>query len=116
VVQHVSGACTPIIRSIQLNQQPLVLRLERGGSTVVGRGLAGITDAQTDRETDRQDEADSDCSQFLRKRLKTLQSSQQLLSHIGAAPSELPPLFPATNTSSTAAFLCEHHITRGHVS
>jgi len=41
VAQHVSGAYTPIIRSIQLHQQPLVLPLERGGSSVVGRGLAG---------------------------------------------------------------------------
>jgi len=41
VAQHVSGAYTPIIRSIHLHQQPLVLPLERGGSSVVGRGLAG---------------------------------------------------------------------------
>jgi hypothetical protein len=38
VDQHVSGVLTPIIRSLQL--QPLVLPLERGGSSVVGRGLA----------------------------------------------------------------------------
>jgi hypothetical protein len=41
VVQHISGVSTPIIRSIQLHWQPLVLLLERGGSNVVGRGLAG---------------------------------------------------------------------------
>jgi len=41
VAQHVWGASTPIIRSIQLHQQPLVLPLERGGTSVVGRGLAG---------------------------------------------------------------------------
>ena len=39
VDQHVSGASSPIIRSLQLHQQPLVLLLERGGSSVVGRGL-----------------------------------------------------------------------------
>jgi len=33
----------PIIRSIQLHQEPLVLPLERGGSFVGGRGLAGQT-------------------------------------------------------------------------
>jgi len=41
VAQHISSASTPIIRSIQLHQQPVVLPLERGGSSVVGRGLAG---------------------------------------------------------------------------
>jgi len=41
VAQHVLGASTPIIRSIQLHQQPLVLPLEGGGSSIVGRGLAG---------------------------------------------------------------------------
>ena len=40
VAQHVSGASTPITRSLQLHQQPLVLPFERGGSSVVGRGLA----------------------------------------------------------------------------
>jgi len=44
VAQHVSGVSTPIIRSIQLHQQPLVLPLERGGSSAVGRGLAGRRD------------------------------------------------------------------------
>jgi hypothetical protein len=38
--QHVSGASTPIIRSIQLHKQSLVLPLERGGSSVLSRGLA----------------------------------------------------------------------------
>ena len=41
VAQHVSGASTPIIRSLQLLKQPLILPLEHGGSSVVGRGLAG---------------------------------------------------------------------------
>ena len=43
VVQRVLGAYTPITRSIQLHQQPLILPLERGGSSIVGRGLAGAT-------------------------------------------------------------------------
>jgi hypothetical protein len=34
VTEHVSGASTPIIRSMQLHLQPLVLLLERGGSSV----------------------------------------------------------------------------------
>ena len=42
--QHVTGASTPIIRSIQLHKQPLVLPLERGGSSVVGRGVADRPD------------------------------------------------------------------------
>jgi hypothetical protein len=41
IIQHVSDASTPINRSIQLQYQPLILPLERGGSSVVGRGLAG---------------------------------------------------------------------------
>jgi len=41
VTQRVSGASTPIIRSLQLHYQPLVLPLKRGGSSVVVRGLAG---------------------------------------------------------------------------
>jgi hypothetical protein len=40
VAQHVSGASTPIIRSLYLHYQPLVLPLERVGSSVVSRGLA----------------------------------------------------------------------------
>jgi len=40
VAQHVSGASTPIIRSLQLLKQPLVLPSERGGSSAVGRGRA----------------------------------------------------------------------------
>jgi hypothetical protein len=47
VAQHVSGASTPIIMSTQLHQQSLVLPLERGGSSVVGRGWAGYTDQTT---------------------------------------------------------------------
>jgi len=39
VAQHVSGASSPIIRSLQLHYQPLILPLDRGGSSVVGRGL-----------------------------------------------------------------------------
>jgi len=46
--QHASGVLTPIIRSLQL--QPLVLPLERGGSSVVGRGLA---DHDQQRSNDR---------------------------------------------------------------
>jgi len=38
VAQHVSGISMPIIRSLQ---NPLVLLLERGGSSIVGRRLAG---------------------------------------------------------------------------
>ena len=41
VAQHVSGASPPIIISLQLHEEPLVLPLERGGWSVVGRGLAG---------------------------------------------------------------------------
>jgi len=40
VAQHVLGVSSPISRSLKLHQQPLVLPLERGGSSVVGRGLA----------------------------------------------------------------------------
>jgi hypothetical protein len=40
VDQNVSGVSPPIIRSIQLHQEPLVLPLERKGWSVVGRGLA----------------------------------------------------------------------------
>jgi hypothetical protein len=38
---RVSGVSPPIIRSIQLHWEPLVLSLERGGWSVGGRGLAG---------------------------------------------------------------------------
>jgi len=41
VAQHVSGASPPIISGVQLHQDPLVLPLESGGWSVVGRGLAG---------------------------------------------------------------------------
>jgi len=41
VAEHVLGAYTPIIRRIQLHQQLLVLLLESGGSSLVGRGLVG---------------------------------------------------------------------------
>jgi len=40
VTQHVSGVSSPIIRSIQLHKEPLVLPLDRSGWSVVGRGLA----------------------------------------------------------------------------
>ena len=42
VAEHVSGASPPIIRSVQLHKEPLVLPLERGGWSVVGRGLADL--------------------------------------------------------------------------
>jgi len=37
MAQHVSGASPPIISSIQLQKQPLVLPLGSGGSSVIGR-------------------------------------------------------------------------------
>jgi len=41
VAQHVSDVISPIIRSIQLHPQPLVLRtLQVEGCSVVGRGQA----------------------------------------------------------------------------
>jgi hypothetical protein len=40
VAQHVLGSSLPIIRSVQLHYEPVVLLLERGGWNVVGRGLA----------------------------------------------------------------------------
>jgi len=40
VAQHVSGVSPPIIRSIQLHWEPLVLPLVVSGWCVVGRGLA----------------------------------------------------------------------------
>jgi len=45
VAQHVSDVFAPIIRSLQLPKQPLVLPLERGGSSVVDRGLAGCEES-----------------------------------------------------------------------
>jgi hypothetical protein len=42
VSQHISGVSPPIIRSIQLQYEPLVLPLERSGGSVVGRGLAEL--------------------------------------------------------------------------
>jgi len=42
VPQHVLGASSLIIRSLQLHYQPLVLPLQRGGSSVLGRGLADL--------------------------------------------------------------------------
>jgi len=41
VAQRVSGVSPPIIRSIQLHWEPLVLPLAGSGWSVVGRGLAG---------------------------------------------------------------------------
>ena len=49
VAQHVSGASTPIIRSLQLHDQPLVLPLERGDSSAVGRGRTGRPDHDQQR-------------------------------------------------------------------
>ena len=46
VAKHVSGAFLPIIRSILLHQEPLVLPLERGGWSVVGRGLTATATLQ----------------------------------------------------------------------
>ena len=40
VAQYVLGASPPIIRSIQLHLQPLVLPLGSGSSSVAGHGLA----------------------------------------------------------------------------
>jgi hypothetical protein len=42
--QHVSGILTPIIRSLSTAVAASGLPLERGGNSVVGRGLAGRTD------------------------------------------------------------------------
>jgi hypothetical protein len=39
--QHVSGNFMPIIRSLQTAVASFGLPLERGGSSVVGRGLSG---------------------------------------------------------------------------
>ena len=39
--QHVSGILTPIIRSLSTTVAAFGLPLERGGSSVVGRGRAG---------------------------------------------------------------------------
>jgi hypothetical protein len=39
VAQHASGASSPIVMSLQLHYQSLVLPLERGDSSVVDRGL-----------------------------------------------------------------------------
>jgi hypothetical protein len=36
--KHVSGTSMPIIRSLQVHEQLLVLPLERGGSSIVGHG------------------------------------------------------------------------------
>jgi len=41
VAQHVSGVSPPIIRSLRLHWEPLVLPLAGSGWSVVGRGLAG---------------------------------------------------------------------------
>ena len=47
VAQHVSGISPPIIRSIRLHLEPLVLPLAGSGWRVVGRGLAGYITGQT---------------------------------------------------------------------
>ena len=41
VAQHVSGISPPVIRSVQLHYELLVLLLEHGSWSVVGCGLAG---------------------------------------------------------------------------
>jgi hypothetical protein len=43
---HVSGILMPIIRSLSTAVAASGLLLERGGSSVVGRGLSGHEDAQ----------------------------------------------------------------------
>jgi len=50
VAQHVSGVSPPIIRSIQLHQERLVLPLERSSWSVVGRGLAGYNLPDHDKQ------------------------------------------------------------------
>jgi len=45
VAEHVLDVSTPIIRSLQLHKQRLVLPLELGGSSVVGRGLQTTTNS-----------------------------------------------------------------------
>jgi hypothetical protein len=42
--QHVSGILMPIIRSLSTAVAASGLSLERGGSSVVGRGVSGRTD------------------------------------------------------------------------
>jgi len=46
-VQHVSGILMPIIRSLSTAVAASGLPLERGGSSVVGRGRSGIPEATT---------------------------------------------------------------------
>jgi hypothetical protein len=41
IAQHVTGILMPIIRSLQTAVAASGLRLERGGSSVVGRGQSG---------------------------------------------------------------------------
>jgi len=51
VAQHVLGASSPIIRSIQLHYEHLVLLLERGGWNVVGRGLTDHDQQRSNSKT-----------------------------------------------------------------
>jgi hypothetical protein len=50
VAQHVSGASTLIITSLQLLKEHLVLPLERGGNSVVGCGLSGFSRPDHDQK------------------------------------------------------------------
>jgi hypothetical protein len=47
VTQHVSGVSPPIIRSLRLHYEPLILALAESGWCVVGRGLAGYAGQTT---------------------------------------------------------------------
>jgi hypothetical protein len=49
--QHVSGTLMPIIRSLTTAVSASGLPLERGGSSVVGRGLSGPTTANNTATT-----------------------------------------------------------------
>jgi len=49
VAQHVSGVSPPIIRSIQLHWEPLVLPLAGSGWSIVGRGLADHDQQRSNR-------------------------------------------------------------------
>ena len=49
--QHVSGILMPIIRSLSTAVAASGLLLERGGSSVVGRGRSGLTGPTTTNNT-----------------------------------------------------------------
>jgi len=67
VAQHVSGVFPPIIRSLQLHLEPLVLPLEGSSWSVVGRGRSGCGESELTR---------SDSPQPDRPRPTTLLSSR----------------------------------------